>query len=194
MTNVVTQQDVLRKRSTNVESPEEARGILVQLEAAMQDMDNALGLAAIQIGIPKRVAILKHKNPKSQEVTTRHIINAEEVLAEDEFVFFNEGCLSIPNVFLNTKRYRHYEIKNQVIDGDEFREEGLYFYYAKDSEEAGHSGISAIAIQHELAHFEGKLITDDPVEAAPIKNETKKVGRNDPCPCGSGKKYKKCCL
>nr|WP_298485451.1 SEC-C metal-binding domain-containing protein [uncultured Ruminococcus sp.] len=21
----------------------------------------------------------------------------------------------------------------------------------------------------------------------------KKVGRNDPCPCGSGKKYKKCC-
>lgn len=24
--------------------------------------------------------------------------------------------------------------------------------------------------------------------------ETPKVGRNDPCPCGSGKKYKKCCL
>jgi uncharacterized protein YecA (UPF0149 family) len=23
--------------------------------------------------------------------------------------------------------------------------------------------------------------------------QTKKVGRNDPCPCGSGKKYKKCC-
>jgi uncharacterized protein YecA (UPF0149 family) len=22
----------------------------------------------------------------------------------------------------------------------------------------------------------------------------KNVGRNDPCPCGSGKKYKKCCL
>ena len=21
-----------------------------------------------------------------------------------------------------------------------------------------------------------------------------KLGRNDPCPCGSGKKYKKCCL
>ncbi len=25
-------------------------------------------------------------------------------------------------------------------------------------------------------------------------NATKKIGRNDPCPCGSGKKYKKCCL
>ncbi|MBN2417865.1 MAG: preprotein translocase subunit SecA [Deltaproteobacteria bacterium] len=27
----------------------------------------------------------------------------------------------------------------------------------------------------------------------PVKREGKKVGRNDPCPCGSGKKYKKCC-
>jgi preprotein translocase subunit SecA len=26
----------------------------------------------------------------------------------------------------------------------------------------------------------------------PVKAD-KKVGRNDPCPCGSGKKYKKCC-
>jgi len=27
----------------------------------------------------------------------------------------------------------------------------------------------------------------------PIRNNTPKVGRNDPCPCNSGKKYKKCC-
>jgi len=29
-------------------------------------------------------------------------------------------------------------------------------------------------------------------EAAPVKRQDDKVGRNDPCPCGSGKKYKKC--
>ncbi len=28
----------------------------------------------------------------------------------------------------------------------------------------------------------------------PIRNSEAKVGRNDPCPCGSGKKYKQCCL
>jgi hypothetical protein len=28
----------------------------------------------------------------------------------------------------------------------------------------------------------------------PDRLEQKKIGRNDPCPCGSGKKYKKCCL
>ena len=27
----------------------------------------------------------------------------------------------------------------------------------------------------------------------PVVNKTAKIGRNDPCPCGSGKKYKKCC-
>jgi SEC-C motif domain protein len=28
---------------------------------------------------------------------------------------------------------------------------------------------------------------------APVVRESPKIGRNDPCPCGSGKKYKKCC-
>ncbi|MCL1909487.1 MAG: preprotein translocase subunit SecA [Kiritimatiellaeota bacterium] len=30
-------------------------------------------------------------------------------------------------------------------------------------------------------------------KATPYQREAPKVGRNDPCPCGSGKKYKKCC-
>ncbi len=34
---------------------------------------------------------------------------------------------------------------------------------------------------------------DDVTENQPVHKE-KKLGRNDPCPCGSGKKYKKCCM
>jgi len=34
----------------------------------------------------------------------------------------------------------------------------------------------------------------DPHPAEPRESLFKDVGRNDPCPCGSGKKYKKCCL
>ena len=34
---------------------------------------------------------------------------------------------------------------------------------------------------------------DDSVAAKPVQRKTAKVGRNDPCPCGSGKKYKNCC-
>jgi len=32
------------------------------------------------------------------------------------------------------------------------------------------------------------------VKKQPVRNADKKVGPNDPCPCGSGKKYKKCCM
>ncbi|MGE8943847.1 SEC-C metal-binding domain-containing protein [Leptospira interrogans] len=33
-----------------------------------------------------------------------------------------------------------------------------------------------------------------PRNVAPYVRTSPKVGRNDPCPCGSGKKHKKCCL
>ncbi|MFQ5466231.1 MAG: preprotein translocase subunit SecA, partial [Thermodesulfobacteriota bacterium] len=40
----------------------------------------------------------------------------------------------------------------------------------------------------------GEEAAADPAEKArPIKRHGEKVGRNDPCPCGSGRKYKKCC-
>ena len=32
------------------------------------------------------------------------------------------------------------------------------------------------------------------VKKEPVRNKDKKVGPNDPCPCGSGKKYKQCCM
>ena len=36
--------------------------------------------------------------------------------------------------------------------------------------------------------------TQSQVKKQPVRNASKKVGPNDPCPCGSGKKYKKCCM
>ena len=36
--------------------------------------------------------------------------------------------------------------------------------------------------------------TSSEVRKTPIRSREKKVGPNDPCPCGSGKKYKKCCM
>ena len=57
-----------------------------------------------------------------------------------------------------------------------------------------------IARPQEVAQFEAVrkqpliLSRGEEVEEKqqPVKREGKKVGRNDPCPCGSGKKYKKC--
>jgi preprotein translocase subunit SecA len=41
--------------------------------------------------------------------------------------------------------------------------------------------------------FSGEEFFDDDDDEKPYIRESPKVGRNDPCPCGSGKKYKKCC-
>ncbi|MBR3997929.1 MAG: SEC-C domain-containing protein [Clostridia bacterium] len=40
----------------------------------------------------------------------------------------------------------------------------------------------------QLAELKKEMPTNSPAPAKKVK-----VGRNDPCPCGSGKKYKKCC-
>ncbi|MGH7271990.1 MAG: SEC-C metal-binding domain-containing protein [Polyangiaceae bacterium] len=40
----------------------------------------------------------------------------------------------------------------------------------------------------DLTDIERTLLARTPPRAAP------KIGRNDPCPCGSGKKFKKCCV
>ena len=51
---------------------------------------------------------------------------------------------------------------------------------------------------HEIAEFrreKGEWVFYDGelVPQAPYVRQEAKIGRNDPCPCGSGKKYKKCC-
>jgi SEC-C motif domain protein len=54
-------------------------------------------------------------------------------------------------------------------------------------------------IQHrELATFRRQgdtwfFVDGEQIAGPPVRREGPKVGRNDPCSCGSGKKYKKCC-
>ena len=50
-------------------------------------------------------------------------------------------------------------------------------------------------IRHNLERKEvaKKIITNDGKDTKKIQAKSKKVGRNDECPCGSGKKYKQCC-
>jgi preprotein translocase subunit SecA len=49
---------------------------------------------------------------------------------------------------------------------------------------------STIAAQQQAA-ISG---TEADQKLEPIRNRGQRVGRNDPCPCGSGKKYKRCCI
>ena len=51
-------------------------------------------------------------------------------------------------------------------------------------------------VEDAVAELDAMLAASDP-EAEPeqpVRNPLRDVGRNDPCPCGSGRKFKKCCL
>ena len=56
-------------------------------------------------------------------------------------------------------------------------------------ETAPHADVSNVKYQH--AGYDEALADEDEKPAQPVHNGPK-VGRNDPCPCGSGKKYKQC--
>jgi len=200
MIQIVRDINVLKQVSEPVRDAPEALEIIEKLKVTLDKEKNGVGLAAIQIGIPKTISVLKKEFFSDKEYFC--LINPKIIEAEDRFLFFNEGCLSFPGQFFNTWRYKHLTIENSRIDGDKFEKDKLYFYYGTEKEDAkfvGDNPIVAIAIQHELDHFAGRVITEFSVKNVPVEREKAKVGRNEPCPCGARKsngepvKYKKCC-
>ncbi len=77
-------------------------------------------------------------------------------------------------------------MKYSRIDPDEFTEEYISFYNELLIRTGG----------PEKDRIEPIYEPDrsNAPSSVPYFRENKKIGRNDPCPCGSGKKYKKCCL
>jgi peptide deformylase len=91
-----------------------------------------------------------------------------------------ERCLSWPGETLAALRFGTLYVSY-------WTEEGVFM------ERKHITRLEAQVFQHELDHLNGvpERIVDR--DYFTFKNETPKVGRNEPCPCGSGKKYKKCC-
>jgi len=61
-----------------------------------------------------------------------------------------------------------------------------------DSQLSGEPAASGVRSQQAAAIANSQRSPDKKRE--PLRNLAKKVGRNDPCPCGSGKKFKACCM
>jgi len=125
------------------------------------------GLAAIQIGIPLRAAWYVIGD-KEYCLINPHIIRARGK------VITKEGCLSIPNVWVQTERYGSLLIASETEGGI--------------TETRAVKDFEALIVQHELDHMDGILLYQHKAKAVVD------TGRNEPCPCGSGKKYKRCCI
>jgi len=181
---------LIQKRLKEV-SVEEGLTIATELFSILNKRKNGIGLAANQVGIDARVAVLNVREPLI-------LINPEIIFKENEIPYY-EGCLSFPGKGCHTKRYETVHVKTA-------QEEGSWLFSAVDRGESGKGSwedseikddravrlLETVCVQHEIDHLNGVICMDRKRETTIIKD--KKVGRNEPCPCGSGKKYKKCCL
>ena len=106
---------------------------------------NGIGLAAIQIGIPKRIIVLdisKNEEKKNPMYFVNPVINNKD----SENSTYEEGCLSVPNYFAEVERPKKCEIK--------------YLDYNGKKKFLKIDGLLATCIQHEMDHLEGILFID----------------------------------
>ncbi|MGH8021636.1 MAG: YchJ family protein [Opitutaceae bacterium] len=78
------------------------------------------------------------------------------------------------------------------VKGEAGDDEGLVEFSARfraGGKEHEHVEASRFVRVEGKWHYAGMLAT----KGETVRRETPKIGRNDPCPCGSGKKYKRCC-
>ena len=185
---------VIQKKLRRV-TLEEGEKIAAELFEILNKRKDGIGLAANQVGIDAAVAVVNVREPIV-------LINPEIVSRETEIPFY-EGCLSFPGKGVNTKRYETVEVTSDNVDGtiifsgvdtgEEARgtwESEKHTYQVKDRDLRT---LEAVCVQHEIDHLNGMRILDRAQELT-IKRTTPKIGRNEPCPCGSGRKYKKCCI
>lgn len=131
-----------------------------------------IGLAAPQIGIYKKIAIIRLGKLEHN----LNLINCKIKQGFDPSIFTDEGCLSFPGRVENTTRFQEIHVIDNLVYP--------YSFIA--------SGLSAVVCQHEIDHYYSTLFIDHLVPQHSM-NLSSKIGSNQPCPCNSGKKYKRCC-
>ena len=109
---------------------EDVNEITEEIKDLIQDLNNTetgCGISAVQIGIMKRICIIKAEEGKEFAMINPKLTKKEGTC------LFREGCLSAPNKEKTVQRAK--KVSVEYID------------------ERG--GLTAIIIQHELDHFEG---------------------------------------
>ena len=136
---------ILRKKSLPVENVDQ--NIQTLMDDMLETMYAApgIGLAAIQVGIPKRVIVLDIEQKKGQK-NPIFLVNPEIVDKSKNNSTYEEGCLSVPGQFAEIDRPEKCYVK--------------YLDYYGEKKEIKAEGMLATCIQHEIDHLEGILFID----------------------------------
>jgi len=135
----------LKKVSVPIERVDDDLRKLVDDMLATMYNAPGVGLAAVQIGISRRLLVIdtaREDEPKNPLA----FINPEIIWSSDEMSEYEEGCLSIPDVFDNVLRPA--EVRVKYLDREGALQETLC------------TDFLATVIQHEIDHLNGVLFID----------------------------------
>ena len=104
-----------------------------------------IGLAAIQVGVPKRVIVMDISK-KEGEKNPMFFVNPEIIEKSNTNSTYEEGCLSVPGQFAEIDRPDKCFVK--------------YLDFHGEKKEIKAEGMLATCIQHEIDHLEGILFID----------------------------------
>jgi peptide deformylase len=135
----------LKAVSTDVGTVDSAIRALIDDMADSMYAADGIGLAAIQIGQPVRVIVMDLEQKEGKK-NPRAFINPKILWASEDMATFEEGCLSVPEIWDDVERPAR--IKAEYLDRDG----------KKQLLEA--DGLLATCLQHEMDHLEGVLFID----------------------------------
>ena len=121
------------------------------LRALMDDMLETMyeapgiGLAAVQIGVPQRVIVMDLAR-QEEPPQPRSYVNPEILWASEETAPYEEGCLSVPEIYDEVERPARVKLRYLNYQGEQIEEDA--------------EGLFAVCIQHEMDHLEGVLFID----------------------------------
>jgi peptide deformylase len=173
-------------------SVEEGMEIATELFQILNKRGDGIGLAANQVGIDAQVAVVNVREPL--------VLINPKIISKEVEIPYHEGCLSYPNKRVNTNRYRDVIISTEQSESDWYFSgaqvpkdgKGSWEKEQSNNKDAELRVLESVCVQHEIDHLNGVVCMDRKVNTTIVKD--KKIGRNEPCHCGSGKKFKKCCI
>ena len=143
---ILTEPDpILRQKSQPVDKVDDLTRKLMNDMLETMYLAPGIGLAAIQIGVPKRIIVLDvSKDPEKKE--PMYFVNPVIVSTSKNNITYEEGCLSVPGQFAEIDRPDRCHVK--------------YLDYNGNYKELKPEGLLATCIQHEIDHLEGILFID----------------------------------
>lgn len=127
------------------EVTDETRAFLDDMLATMYDAPG-IGLAAVQVGRMERMVVIDIANRDDGPPDPMCMINPEIVWRSEEMAEYEEGCLSIPDVYDKVSRPAAIRVRYLDRDGK--------------ARELDCDGLLATCVQHEVDHLDGVLFID----------------------------------